>query len=522
MERTINKIKPIIFVILDGWGLAEKNPGNAIELAKKPNFDFLKENFPFTQLQASGEAVGLLKNEPGNSEAGHLNLGAGRIVLDDGVMISQEIKNKKFFQNHVLLKAIEHTKINKSNLHLMGIFSKEPTAHGNPEHLIALIKLAKKEGVKKIYLHLFSDGRDTKPRAFLEALTKIREKIDDVKIASLIGRFYAMDRKKDWLKTEKAYHLLVCGKGKKFNDVEEAISYAYNRSGVRPELLTDEYVQPSVILINGKVITISNNDAVIFFNLRSDRARQLTKAFVQRDFNKKNPGSFKRKKVLKNLFFVALTNFGPDLDNIKTAYQTERIKNGLVERLKDFSQVYIAEKEKYAHVTYFFNGGYDQPYFNEKRILVPSPDIEGYDKVPEMNALKVTEEVIKKIRENFDFILVNFANPDIIGHTGNIPATIKAIEFVDRCLGRIVKEVLNRKMIMIVTADHGNAEKMIDLETNEIFTGHTTNPVPFILVSEKDKKIRLKEGILADVAPTILELMEIEKPKEMTGKSLQK
>jgi len=516
------KNRPVVLIILDGWGLAPKNKGNAIELAKKPNFDFLKENYPFTQLQASGKFVGLFENEPGNSEAGHLNLGAGRIVLDDAVVISQEIKNKNFFKNQVLKGAIEHVKKNKSRLHLMGILPEEPTAHGNPEHLLALIKLAKEEKVKEIYLHLFSDGRDTKPRSFLNAFRKIREKINDVKVASLIGRFYAMDRKKDWKKTEIAYNLLVLGEGQKFNNVEEAVSFAYNRSDVRPELLTDEYIQPSIFLIDRKIVTISDNDAVIFFNLRSDRARQLTKAFVQKEFNQKNPGSFKRKKVLKNLFFVALTNFGPDLDNIKTAYPTERIKNGLVERLKNFSQVYIAEKEKYAHVTYFFNGGYDQPYFNEKRILIPSLDVKSYDEVPEMKAKEVANSAILKIKENFDFITLNFANPDILGHTGNIKATIFAIELIDKLLKKIVETVLKKDGVAIITADHGNAEKMIDLETNEIFTGHTTNPVPFILVSKIYKEKKLKEGILADVAVTILEIFNQDKPKEMTGSSLIK
>jgi len=257
--------------------------------------------------------------------------------------------------------------------------------------------------------------------------------------------------------------------------------------------------------------------------LRSDRARQLTKAFVQKEFNKKNPGSFRRKKVLKNLFFVALTDFGPDLDDIKTAYPARRLKNTLPQVFKNLSQYYIAEKEKYAHVTYFFNGGYDQPYFGEKRILVPSPEVESYDEVPQMNAEKVTEEIIKNLKkEDTNFITVNFANADILGHTGNIKATIKSVEFLDKCLGKIIKEILHRQAIAIITAHHGNAEKMIELKTGEILTGHTTNPVPFILFSETYKRVKLQEGILADVAPTILEIMGFEKPKEMTGQSLLK
>ncbi|MFN3301592.1 MAG: 2,3-bisphosphoglycerate-independent phosphoglycerate mutase, partial [Patescibacteria group bacterium] len=512
----------VILIILDGWGIAPANLGNAIELAKKPTFDFLKENFPYTQLQASGESVGLYPNSPGNSEAGHFNLGAGRIVLDDAVFISQSIENKIFFQNQVLLGAINHVKKNKSHLHLMGLLPETATAHANPEHLIALIKMAEENEINEIFLHIFADGRDSTPRSLLKAYAKIKPYLQKTKIVSLIGRFYAMDRKKDWSKTEIAYNLLVLGKGKKFNTLGEAVSYAYSRSGLRMSLLTDEYIPPSIFLFDGKPVTINDNDAVIFFNLRSDRARQITKAFVQKEFNKKNPGSFKRKKILKNLFFVALTDFGPDLDDIKTAFPARKVKNSLPQVLQNFLQYYIAEKEKYAHITYFFNGGYDQPYFGEKRILVPSPEVECYDQTPEMSAEEVTKLVIEKFKnERPAFIAVNFANPDILGHTGEIKATVKAIEFVDKCLNKIIKEVLPLEATIIVTADHGNAEKMIELETGEIFTGHTTNPVPFILVSKK-KKLKLQEGILGDVAPTILQIMEIEKPKEMTGQSLIK
>jgi len=512
--------KSTVLIVLDGWGIAPPNKGNAIELSKKPNFDYLKKIFPYTELQASGEAVGLEPGEPGNSEAGHFNLGAGRIILDDAVFISRSIENKIFFQNKVLLEAIEHVKKNKSRLHLMGLLPDAITAHAEPNHLLALIELAKSKGLNDVFLHLFADGRDTTPRSFLRAFNKIKSDLDHVKIATLLGRFYAMDRKKDWSKTEIAYNLLVLGEGKEFNNIEEAVSYAYNRSDVKPNLLTDEYIPASVFLINGEKITIDDNDAVIFFNLRSDRARQLTKVFVQEDFNKKNLGSFRRKKVLKNLFFVALTEFGPDLDNIKTAYISRKIENGLTATLKNHSQIYLAEKEKYAHVTYFFNGGYDQPIFGEKRILVPSPDVESYDLAPEMNAWSVTNMVVEQIKKKTNFIMANFANPDILGHTGNIPATIQAIEFVDKCLKKIYHEAIDNEADLIITADHGNADKMIDLETNEIYNGHTTNPVPFILVSETHKKAKLQKGILADVAPTILEIMGIEKPKEMTGHSL--
>ena len=512
--------KPTALIILDGWGIAPLDKGNAIELSKKPFFNFLTENFSHTQLQASGEAVGLQSGVAGNSETGHFNLGAGRIVLDDGVFISQSIANKLFFQNKTLLTAMEHVKKNKSHLHLMGLLPETITAHANPDHLLALIEMAHQNGVEKIFLHLFTDGRDTTKHSFLNAFNKIRNKIDHVKVATLIGRSYAMDRKKDWPKTELAYNLLVLGEGKEFKSVEEAISHAYDRSGVSSNLLTDEYVPPSIFLHDGKKITIADNDAVIFFNFRSDRARQLTKVFVQEDFNKMNPGSFHRKKVLKNLCFVALTNFGPDLDDIKTAFPSSLIKNSLPIVLKNYSQLYMSEKEKYAHVTYFFNGGYDQPVAGEKRILVPSPEVESYETVPEMNALGITKNLIKAIKEKTDFIVVNFPNPDILGHTGNIPATIVAIEFLDKCLAKIFKEMEKQKGAILITADHGNAEKMINMETGESYNGHTTNPVPFILVADSYKKKKLKEGILADVAPTILEIMNLEKPAEMTGQSL--
>lgn len=512
--------KTTALIILDGWGVAPPNRGNAVELAKKPFFNFLKENFPYTQLQASGASVGLSPDVPGNSETGHFNLGAGRIVLDDGVFISQSINNKLFFQNKALLAAMEHAKKNKSSLHLMGLLTEKTTAHAKPAHLLALMEMAKNNKVDKVFLHLFADGRDTTAHSVLRAFNKIREKIDGIKVATLIGRFYAMDRKKDWAKTEVAYNLLVAGEGKEFHNIEEAVAFAYDRSGVSEALLTDEYIPPSVFLIDNKKVTIDDNDAVIFFNFRSDRARQLTKSFVQKDFNKKNPGSFRRKKVLKNLFFVALTNFGPDLDDIKTAFPSSLIEDSLTITLKNFSQLYMSEKEKYAHVTYFFNGGYDQPVAGEKRILVPSPLVETYETVPEMNAAGITENLIKAIRQQTDFITVNFPNPDVLGHTGNIQATIQAIEFIDKCLAKIFTEAEKQKSNLLITADHGNAEKMIELETGETYNGHTINPVPFILVADDYKKKKLKEGILADVAPTILEIMQVEQPKKMTGNSL--
>ena len=513
----IKKIGPVVLVILDGWGYSEEKRGNAIFLAKPRTFNYLKENYPFTLLEASGGAVGLLPDQEGNSEAGHFNLGAGRIVWDDSLYISQEIKNKKFFQNSVILETFQYVKKNKSHLHLMGLISEIPTAHAHPEHLINLINFAEREGVKNIFLHLFTDGRDTSQHSALRAIRKIEGKINSAQIASLSGRFYAMDRKRIWLRTEKIYHLLTLGQGEKASSPEEVITRAYNRG------LTDEYIPPTIITKDHQPIAlIKEKDGVIFFNLRSDRARQLAKAFIQKNFEKENKKSFKRKKIFKKLFFVSLTDFGAHLDTVKTAYPGIKIKNSLPICLKDFSQAYIAEREKYVHVTYFFNGGYDHIVANEKRILIPSPRVENYEEIPEMNAFGVTRLVLRMIKKGYHFLTVNFANPDIIGHTGNLEATIKAIKIVDVCLRKIINLVGKKRGIAIITADHGNAEEMINLKTGEVLVSHTKNPVPFILFSKRDKKLKLKNGILADVAPTILELIEIEKPKEMTGQSLLK
>lgn len=517
MNKPSNRIKPVVLVILDGWGYSEEKIGNAIFQAKPRIFNYLKENYPFTLLEASGRAVGLLPEQEGNSEAGHFNLGAGRIVLDDSVLILNEIRNKKFFKNKILIEACRYVKRNKVALHLMGMISEKPTAHANPEHLINLIALAEKIGVKDIFLHLFADGRDTSQHSVLKALKKIEKKINSAKIASLAGRFYAMDRKKAWSRTEKVYDLLTIGCGEKASSPEEVITRAYNRG------VTDEYIPPTIITKNHRpVALIKENDAVIFFNLRSDRARQLTKPFIQKDFEKKNNGAFRRKKIFKKIFFVTLTDFGTHLDSVKTAYPAIKIKNSLPTALKNFSQAYIAEKEKYAHMTYFFSGGYDESIAGEKRISISSPEVEHYEEKPEMNARGVANYVLKMIKNGYDFIAVNFANPDIIGHTGNLAAAIKAIKAVDYYLKKIISLVGEKNGISIVTADHGNVEEMINPKTGEISVSHTKNPVPFIIFSKKYKKIKLRKGVLADVAPTILDLINVEKPKEMRGQSLLK
>lgn len=513
----------VILIILDGWGMSKEKRGNAILQANTPNFDYYWNHFPKTQLCAYGKCVGLPDAQDGNSEAGHINLGAGRIILQDSVYISQSIKDGTFFKNTAFLEAIKHLKKYNSKLHLMGLLSGRETPHMSPEHLYALLDLAKKEGVQKIILHLFTDGRDSSQHGAPKFLKTLREHFKDhqtfFEVGSVIGRAFAMDRKKDWQNIEKTYNLLVLGEGEKVESAEEAISRAYNKG------LTDEFIPPSVVVKNGKPIgVIDDNDAIIFFNLRSDRARELTKAFVQPNFEDYNHGTFKRKKNLKNIKFVAMTDFGPDLPNILTAFPSRDVKNSLPFVLKDYSQLYIAEAEKYAHVTYFFNGGYADPVAGEERIKIPSPSILHYDQKPEMSAPELTKIIIEKLNsKKYNFICVNFANPDMIGHTGNFEAGIKCCKIVDKLLGEVIKTALKNNFTSVITADHGNIEEMINLKTGEIDTKHSKNPVPFILVNStfKKKKIILKKkGVLANVAPTVLKLMNIQKPKEMQKESL--
>ena len=512
--------KPVVLIILDGWGQAPPSKGNAITLAKTPIVSSLIKKYPSTQLCAHGKYVGLPNGQPGNSEAGHTNIGAGRIVKDDALYVSQAINDGTFFKNIAILSAINHVKKNKSQLHLMGLLSSVANAHADPKHLYALLDLAKRYAVQKIYLHLFTDGRDSPQHAAIEALRKLKTHFkNNEKIASISGRFYAMDRKKKWSRLEQAYNLLALGEGLKIKEAEEAVLQAYNRGE------TDEFIPPTVITRDKKpVATVDDGDGLIFFNLRSDRARQFTKVFVQEEFNKKNPGSFRRKKVIKNLSFIALTDFGPDLDNLLTAFPSRDVSQSLPMVLgRDIRQLYMAEREKYAHITYFFNGGYADPVAGEARISISSPDVDSYDKTPEMSARQITQIVIEQIKNReFQFIALNFANLDMVGHTGNLKAAIQAVECVDKCVKEVFGAAQKVEMVAVITADHGNAEEMLNLETGEIRTSHTTNPVPFILAGEQ-KKIKLrKNGILGDVAPTILEIMGIKKPGEMTGHSLIK
>ncbi|MDD4901062.1 MAG: 2,3-bisphosphoglycerate-independent phosphoglycerate mutase [Patescibacteria group bacterium] len=529
-KETNKNILPMILVILDGWGVAQPSKGNAVTLAKTPVMSELVKKYPSTLLAASGRAVGLPPHQSGNSEAGHINIGAGRVVEQDVVKISRGINDGTFAKNAGFIEAIRHVNANKSTLHLMGLISNGMSAHSDPDHLFALLSFARVHKVKEVYLHLFTDGRDSPKYASLKLVEDMEKVLKNGEVvASVVGRFYAMDRKKTWARTEKAYDALVSGIGRKAVSASAAITESYNRGE------SDEFIQPYIITKDGKPLPrIGDNDSVIFLNLRSDRARQFAKVFVQQDFTKMNPGSFTRKKVVKNLRFVAMTDFGPDLDNILTAYPSVDLKETLPMVLKDLSQLYIAESEKYAHVTYFFNGGYSDPVAGEKRKLVPSPDVKSYDETPVMSSAELAKAVIENLSSlakggrrmlnwRYDFTVLNFAAPDMIGHTGNLKAGTACCREVDRFLGEIVKVYARAGGTILVTADHGNIEEMINLKTGEIDTEHSSNPVPFILVNDnlRDKKLR-DGGALGDIAPTILELLSREKPKEMTGKSLIK
>ncbi len=508
------KIGPVVLLIIDGLGIAPKGHGNAISLAKTPNMNRIIRKYPNTRLHASGRFVGLPSDQVGNSEAGHMNIGAGRVVEQDAVKIGRAINQGSFFRNPIFINALKHIKKYNSNLHLMGLLSDGQSAHSDPDHFLALLTFARMNNVKNVFLHLFLDGRDSATHSSLKLVEALERGFRDEKIATLMGRFYAMDRKKNWKRTELAYNAMVLGQGKRAKSPQAAITESYNRGE------TDEFVPPYTITKDGKpVANIKENDTIVFFNLRSDRARQITKTFVQNHFEKMNKHSFKRKKILHNIIFIAMTNFGPDLGNVLTAYPNDPIADTLPMLLASYKQIYITEAEKYAHMTYFINGGYPDPVANEVRVRIPSPDVKYYATTPKMSVGRVNKQAIHSL-DTYDFIALNFSSPDMIGHTGDLNATIKAIEYVDICIGKLEKEVLKRNGILIITADHGNAEVMIHPKTQEICTMHTANLVPFILVSHKLFKLKKKSGLLSDICPTILQLFNIQQPNVITRKSL--
>ncbi len=523
MVRKVSKSRtPFVLAILDGWGKrpGAVSPDDPTRRARTPFLRELEAHFPSATLGASGVDVGLPKGQDGNSEAGHLNLGAGRIVEQDAVYISQSIKDGSFFKNHALLAALKHVKQRKGALHLMGLLSNYNSGHASPDHFFALLKLAREHKVGPIFIHFFTDGRDSPKYDAVKFLGEVQRRLKHgEKVATLTGRFYAMDRKKFWPRTEQTYNLLTRGTGIAQESGETALRHAYNRGE------SDEYLSPTVITDSHHkpLGTIRDGDAVIFFNLRSDRARQLAKPFVQTSFEKENPGSFKRWKVLKNLCFVALTDFGPDLGNILTAYPSRDVQHSLPMALAGMKQLYLAESEKFAHITYFFNGGYDHPVAGERRLMVPSPNVTSYDRAPAMAAVKLTQAALAALKQHkADFIGMNFANLDMVGHTGNFTACVKALEVVDACLKRLGRGVIARGGTLLVTADHGNIEETINQKTGEIDTEHSINPVPCLLYRPefRGKAFVRRRGILGDVAPTVLDLLGLPKPAEMTRASL--
>ena len=505
--------KLTMLMILDGFGINEKTEGNAIKLANIPNLNEILKSNPNTIIHTSGLEVGLPEGQMGNSEVGHTNIGAGRIVYQDLAKITKAIEDGDFFSLPEFVKAIENCRKNNSKLHIMGLLS-DGGVHSHNRHLYALLEMAKRRDFENVYVHCFLDGRDTPPASGEGYIAELEEKMKEKgigQIATLSGRFYSMDRDKRWERVSKAYDALVNGVGEKANSAISAIEESYQKE------VFDEFVKPTVITNkNGEpVAKIEDGDSVIFFNFRPDRAREITRSIVDKNFD-----GFETKKM--DTYFVCMTPYDETMPNVEVAYKKEEIKNTFGEYIssKGLKQLRIAETEKYAHVTFFFNGGEEKQYEGEDRILVPSPKVETYDLKPEMSAYEVTDKVVEAIKsEKYDSIILNYANPDMVGHTGNIEAAIKALEAIDECVSRVVKAINEVGGILLITADHGNSEQMIDYKTGEPYTAHTTNPVPLAIVGIPNNK-KIKEGRLADLAPTMLDLMGLEKPNEMTGESL--
>lgn len=508
------KKKPTVLMILDGYGLNEKVEANAVFEARTPVMDELMAQYPFVEGNASGMAVGLPDGQMGNSEVGHLNIGAGRIVYQELTRITKEIEDGDFFENEALLAAMKNVKEKNSALHCMGLLS-DGGVHSHNTHLYGLLELAKREGIEKVYVHCFLDGRDTPPKSGKEYIMELEaqmKKIGAGRIGVVSGRYYAMDRDNRWERVEMAYNALTKGEGVKGTDAAAAVQESYDAGK------TDEFVLPTVITANGQPApVIADHDSVIFFNFRPDRAREITRAFCDDDFV-----GFKRESRL-NLTYVCFNDYDDTIPNKLIAFHKVGIQNTFGEFLaaNHMTQARIAETEKYAHVTFFFNGGIEEPNEGEARILVNSPKVATYDLQPEMSAYEVCDKLVEAIKsDQYDVIIVNFANPDMVGHTGVEEAAIKAVEAVDLCAGRAVEAVKAVNGQMFICADHGNAEQLKDYQTGEPFTAHTVNPVPFILVNA-DPKYRLRKGgCLADIAPTLIQLMDMEQPADMEGKSL--
>lgn len=521
--------KPVVLVIMDGWGIAPPSPSNPVSLARLPNYNWLIDTYPTMAIQASGEAVGLPWGEMGNSEVGHLNLGAGRIIYQNLPRISKSIAEGSFYKKEAFLNAIKHVKKNKSAMHLMGMIG-VGSVHSSNDHLFALIELCQKEKLKEVFIHIFLDGRDSAKDSGIVLIKKVNNKIKESGvgiIASVSGRYYAMDRDNRWDREEKAYQAIALGKAERYaSSAVKAIEDSYKKKNY------DEEFIPTVIGSAGKpTAVVGDKDAIIFFNFRPDRARQITTAFTLPGFNK-----FNRPKYLKNLFFVSMTQYDKDLP-VEVAYSPEYVENPFAKVISDakLKQLHISETEKYAHVTYFFNGGWEEPFPGQDNVIVPSPSVASYDMQPEMSADKLTSRLLKEIKKDvYDFIVVNYANPDMVAHTGKTKATKLAIEAVDQNLGELVKTVLNLDGLVFITADHGNAEELANLQTGSMDKEHSVNPVPFIAVGkqwegntpfkdmivEHDLSMLQPTGILSDIPVTILKYMKIKPTADMTGNDL--
>lgn len=525
---SLNETKPLVLCVIDGYGVAPASDGNAITRAKTPVFDELKKRYPVMTLRASGEEVGLSWGEMGNSEVGHLAIGAGRVYYQMLPRINREIAQGDYFSNEAFLGAIEHVKQNKSTLHIVGMVS-ESRIHSLDAHAHALLELASKSKVKNVAVHAFLDGRDTLYNAGIDFITTLQDKMKELKvgkIASLAGRYYAMDRDQRWDRVAKAYNAMVLGESdEKYEDPLEAIKASYER-----EVYDEQFVPVTITKRGEPVAKIEPNDAVIFFNYRPDRARQLTKAFVLPAFDK-----FER-TYLENLYFCTMAEYEKGLP-VEVAYPPIVIENTLAELVSKagMQQLHIAETEKYAHVTFFMNGTREEPFPGEDRVIIPSPRVSSYDETPAMSAKELTAQVVKELKAGqHDLIIMNFANPDMVGHTGNIEATIKAVEAVDESVGKIVSAVLSAGGVMLITADHGNAEELLNISTGDMVKEHSTNPVPFHIIGQQfegqvspagevpdgDLSLMPPVGMLADVAPTALAILGIEQPIDMTGQPL--
>jgi 2,3-bisphosphoglycerate-independent phosphoglycerate mutase len=505
--------KPMLLVILDGWGCSDTTQDNAISNAIKPVWDRIWANYPHTYINGSGASVGLPADQMGNSEVGHLNLGAGRVVYQEYTRVSRSIKTGSFYKNQTLVDAVQSAIDKDKAVHIMGLLS-PGGVHSHEEHIHAMVQLAVQQGAKKVYLHAFLDGRDTAPKSAAESIQKMEAKFQELgggRFASIIGRYFAMDRDHRWPRIQKAYDLITEGKAEFVAETAQAgLSMAYNRDE------TDEFVQATAIVPPGtQPVKVADGDSLIFMNFRSDRARQITRPFIEPDFD-----AFVREVYPKLGAFVSLTEYKSDFD-VPVAYPPERLKNVFGEYLSHLGlhQLRIAETEKYAHVTFFFNGGREEPFEFEDRILINSPQVPTYDLQPEMSAPELTDRLVEAIESGkYDAIICNYANPDMVGHTGNYAATVKAIEALDKCLGRVIAAIEKVGGEMLITADHGNAEMMVNHETHQPHTAHTTNLMPFIYIGRKFQLA--SQGVLSDVAPTMLDLMGLQQPSEMSGHSL--